>query len=224
MHSAWSNVLSRLPDNSSSGARRPLTSRQAGWAQALARLLLRTKVTPNAISVAGMVFATLSGLAFALASDQPWLFLAGGCIVQLRLACNLLDGMVAVEGGRASATGSLFNEIPDRFADTVILVGFGIGGGEPLLGLGAALLAVFTAYLRALGASFGLGQDFSGPMAKQQRMAAVTLGTIAALVEGLLRQSTASVGICLWIIAVGTLLTSVRRVRRMAQLMEERGG
>ena len=37
--------------------RRPLKSRQTGWAGALARLLLRTPLTPNAVSLAGIGFA-----------------------------------------------------------------------------------------------------------------------------------------------------------------------
>ena len=46
------------------------------------------------------------------------LLLAALCI-QLRLVCNLLDGMVAVEHGKGSPSGPIWNELPDRFADVL---------------------------------------------------------------------------------------------------------
>jgi phosphatidylglycerophosphate synthase len=51
-------------------------------------------------------------------------FGAAACI-QFRLLCNLLDGMVAVEGGKGSVTGPIYNEAPDRIADVLILIGAG---------------------------------------------------------------------------------------------------
>jgi phosphatidylglycerophosphate synthase len=42
---------------------------------------------------------------------------ATAACIQLRLLCNLLDCMVAIEGGKSAPTGALFNEMPDRFAD-----------------------------------------------------------------------------------------------------------
>lgn len=40
--------------------------------------------------------------------------------IQCRLLCNLFDGMVAVEGGKSTPSGELFNDIPDRVADPLI--------------------------------------------------------------------------------------------------------
>lgn len=202
--------------------RRPLASRGTRWAQGLARALLRTRATPNAISATGVGFAALGGLAFAFAPRHPWLFLAGALLVQFRLLCNLLDGMVAVEGGRGSPTGALFNEIPDRLEDSVLLVGFGYAAGLPALGFTAALLAVLTAYLRAFGASLGLGQDFGGPMAKPQRMAALTVGGVLAFAEALFAFTFYVPLAVLAAIALGTAWTCGRRTRRMARLLHER--
>ncbi|MFT8209500.1 MAG: lysophospholipid acyltransferase family protein [Symbiopectobacterium sp.] len=57
----------------------------------------------------------------------------------------------------------------------MLLLGVGYGvllfPYAPLLGWGAALLALATAYIRLLGGTCGLVQRFSGPMAKQHRMA-----------------------------------------------------
>ena len=39
----------------------------------------------------------------------------------LRLWLNMLDGMVALASGKASRTGEIVNELPDRISDVVIL-------------------------------------------------------------------------------------------------------
>ena len=45
------------------------------------------------------------------------------CGMQLRLLCNLFDGMVAIEGGFKTKAGEIFNELPDRFSDAFIFIG-----------------------------------------------------------------------------------------------------
>jgi phosphatidylglycerophosphate synthase len=215
--------------------RRPLRSR--GWPcfQRLAARIAESGVTPNAISVGSVLAAIVAGGCLAATSHvesdlyRRALWLAGAVCIQLRLIANLLDGMVAVEGGKASAVGELYNEVPDRVSDPAILVGAGFGvGGSPMLGFAAALVAVFVAYVRAIGASVGVGQVFLGPFAKQQRMALMTLTCLAcaAFPAGLqpVHQET-QLGIpaaALFIICVGGLATSVRRLRVIAARMRQR--
>ena len=202
--------------------RRPLASRSTSWAQGLAKLLLKTSATPNAVSATGIGFAALGGVAFGYGPQHPWLFLVGALMVQLRLLCNLLDGMVAVEGGRGSPTGALFNEIPDRFEDSFLLIGFGYGCGHPELGYVSAILAVMTAYLRAFGASLSFGQDFRGPMAKPQRMAALTVGGVIAFLEAMLFGSLYSPIIILAVVIAGTAWTCARRIGAMSARLKDR--
>lgn len=156
---------------------------------------------------------------FDLGPPRLW-FVIGAVCVQLRLLANMLDGMVAIESGQASAVGELYNEIPDRVADAVIFIGFGYAiGSSEVLGYVAAILAVFTAYVRAMVQVAGGPSDFCGPMAKPQRMFLVT---IAALFCGLapttwLPQLADGQGIpagCLTIIIVGCVYTSIRRLTR----------
>src|SRR5437870_1645970 len=100
--------------------RRPLKTRQRAWAQALARTLTRARVAPNAISMASLLFAMAAGLCLAWTAKaqglaRPILFLGAAACIQLRLLCNMLDGMVAVEGGKRTVFGEIFNDMPDRF-------------------------------------------------------------------------------------------------------------
>ena len=199
-------------------SRRPLKSRSSGWARSLAAALARTSVTPNQISLASVVLAAIGAAALAV-SGAPWALLTCALCIQLRLLCNLLDGMVAVEGGKGSAVGGLYNEIPDRIADSAFIVAAGYAAGPAWLGWCAALLAVTTAYIRALGGALGLAQDFRGPMAKQQRMAVLTAACVLGAVEEYLRHSQYALRAALWLIAVGALLTCVTRTRALAQAL-----
>ena len=73
---------------------------------ASAALLARRDVAPNTISCASVAFAALAGVAFLALRFAPSpyaqaaLFLVAIGGIQGRLVCNLLDGMVAIEGGR----------------------------------------------------------------------------------------------------------------------------
>lgn len=203
--------------------RRPLATRQAGWAQRLAAALARTSITPDQISGLSMLFA-VSGAAL-LACWPTWLGLLDAAVcVQLRLLCNLLDGMVAVEGGKGSAVGKLWNELPDRVADSVLILALGYACGAPWLGWLGALLAMATAYVRAVGGTLGFAQDFRGPQAKPQRMAVLTGACIIAAALSLAGQPALAVR-ALWlaatIIAAGSLLTCVRRTRAIAQRLRQ---
>ena len=77
----------------------------------------------------------------------------------------------------------LYNEVPDRVADSLFIVALGYAIGIPWLGWLGALAAAVTAYIRVVGGTFGLAQDFRGPMAKQHRMAAMTIGCLLGIVE-----------------------------------------
>lgn len=204
--------------------RRPLASRDTGWAKTLTRWLAASPVTPNQISMASMGFAALAGLAFwqaggAEGAARAVLLVLGAVCVQLRLLCNLLDGLVAVEAGKGSPDGAFWNEFPDRIADILILVGLGYGAGLPALGFAAAGFAVLTAYVRELGRACGQSADFSGPMAKPHRMAAVTAAAVLSLFEPLWSGRGEVLTIALWLIALGTLLTALRRAARLVKAL-----
>ncbi len=212
-------------------SRRPLATRDKAWARALARAVGRTRIRPNWISMLSVGFATAAGVCL-WASGRAWgverivALLLAAAAIQLRLLCNLLDGMVAMEGGKKSRTGDIFNDLPDRFADLLILVplGYALDGQmfSHELGWLAGVLAVLTAYVRMLGGSLGLKQDFSGPMAKQQRMAVMTAACVLACFEPLLHWRGVVMELALIVIVAGCVATLVRRTIRLARELESR--
>ncbi len=211
--------------------RRPIQARNTTWAAALAGWLVRRGIRPNTISLFSVVFAALAGAAFAFTprvspSAAATLFVVGAIGAQLRLLCNLFDGMVAIEGGRRTKSGEVFNELPDRFADLFILVGCGYAAdavtGGVALGWLAGSLAVVTAYARAMGAAAGLGQCFLGPMAKQHRMAIVTVAALAAAGAEFMGWAAKLMAIALALIALGALVTIIRRTTWVVRGLEAR--
>lgn len=207
--------------------RRPLKSRGTAWAAVAARGALATGLSADGVSVLGIVVSLIGAAALVAGFAAPWHFLIGAAAVQLRLLCNMLDGMVAVEGGRKSLYGAIYNELPDRLEDSLLLVAAGYAAGPGLglvlvLGLTAALLAAICAYVRLLGGTLGLPQDFSGPQAKPHRMFVLTLGLLAAFLAALAGSDPGRwLLVALIVICVGTLLTIIRRTLRIAGRLRE---
>lgn len=214
--------------------RRPIASRASGWAGALAAGLARNGVSPDVISAMSLAFAFLGFGAFAVsgisegAARVLWLGLAA-VMIQLRLLANLLDGMVAVEHGKGGPHGPIWNELPDRFADALFLVGAGYGAVVsgpnigPALGWLCAVLAVVTAYVREMGRGLGFEANFAGPLAKPQRMALLTAVAVVSMFEGLWGWQGDALIWGLALIAAGTAFTVFRRTRALARALRDRG-
>lgn len=213
--------------------RRPLATRNAALSRRCATWLADRGVSPNTISVVGMIFGIAAGAFFLLTDVFPersqLFWIVGAVSVQLRLLGNMFDGMVAILQERASAVGELYNEIPDRVSDAVTLIGFGFAlGSSSWLGLVAALLAVLTAYVRAMGKVAGAHQEFCGPMAKPQRMFLVTIMALFLGFGGdsLLGESGTLGPLTipawtLWVIIAGCLVTVVRRLTRIGEVLRK---
>lgn len=188
-------------------------------------------ISPNAISLTSVGFALAAGLCLAgtirvEGMTRALLFVAAAACIQLRLLCNMLDGMVAVEGGKRTVYGEIFNDMPDRFADVAILVGAGYSIGSQAwaheLGWAGATLAVITAYIRLLGGSMGVTQYFLGPMAKPHRMALLTAACILSTFENSMGLGGRTIAYALVIMILGMLVTCLRRTARIVADLKRR--
>src|SRR5207245_5309073 len=209
--------------------RRPIATRNRKWAQSATTWLASRNVSPNAISIAGMFACIAAGVALGLTSVEYnrvfWLIAALGA--QLRLTANMLDGMVALLSGRASKTGELYNEIPDRVSDAAVFIGAGCAwGGNVALGYIATILSIFTAYIRAAGKIAGAPNEFCGPMAKQHRMLVITLICLYLAITPrswqMITLNESQIGVMtlgLVIIIAGCAITVIRRVCRITRAL-----
>lgn len=216
--------------------RRPIKIRSNPMMVNLAKWLSQKNVTPNHISLLSMIPAFIAMIALALwqVSALLWvqilLLIIAIAGIQLRLLCNLVDGMVAIEGGKVTPAGELFNEVPDRVSDTFFFIGLGLSLISPFnhdisyglsLGLLAALFAAFTAYVRVLGVSMGTPAFFSGPFAKQHRMALMTLSIIATIIGLFFQMSTEFLWLAIIIIIAGSFITTLRRLIEIYQFKND---
>ncbi|GAA0820982.1 CDP-alcohol phosphatidyltransferase family protein [Colwellia asteriadis] len=200
--------------------RRPLKVRELTLMTNIAKWLSKKDITPNQISISSVFFALFAGTVLLVVNSggNIWLMWLAALFIQCRLLCNLFDGMVAMEGGKSTASGELFNDIPDRIADPLILVPAGYlltgfsWGAE--LGWLAGILAVMTAYVRTLASSMGAPTLFTGPMAKQHRMALITIALLLSPLEHLLFSTPGYLLLMvLVIICLGSLITIYNRTR-----------
>jgi phosphatidylglycerophosphate synthase len=220
-------VLGSVPE------RRPIITRDWQVSKLIANWLVQKGISPNTISLAGMAAGIAAGCALPLTGHTGFVragFIAAILGIVIRGMGNVLDGMVAVQGGRACPIGELFNEVPDRVADVVILIGAGYARGSVvLLGYLAALAAVLTAYVRAQGRALGAPQEFCGPMAKPQRMLMILgLALFCAVLPTSWQPSIdvaglklGAFGLGLIVITVGGFWTCWRRLRRIARRLSK---
>ena len=114
------------------------------------RELVRTPVTPNALTLAMIVVGL--GAAFAVAWPGVWTAVAAVIAVQVYLLLDCVDGEVARWTGRTSAGGVYLDRLGHHVVEgsVVVALGFRAGGGPSTeaswwftLGAVAALLVVY---------------------------------------------------------------------------------
>jgi phosphatidylglycerophosphate synthase len=138
---------------------------------------VRLGIHPNLVSYSSIVASSAAGLCFWQAGTVPALLIPAVGFCYLRLWLNMLDGMVALASGKASRTGEIANELPDRFSDVIVFVGVAHSGlCHPLGGYWVAIFALMVAYVGTLGQAVGVQREFSGVMAKPWRMVALHVG------------------------------------------------
>jgi archaetidylinositol phosphate synthase len=114
----------------------------------LVRPLAKLRVTPNMLSIAGLIF----GIALYLNAQNPW---AIGLLVA-SLLCDGIDGSLAIITNKASKWGAALDSILDRTTELFwVLTFISIGGNEYIV-IGAAVLAFAQEYLRARAGGLGL--------------------------------------------------------------------
>jgi CDP-L-myo-inositol myo-inositolphosphotransferase len=86
----------------------------------LSRLLLRTRLTPNQVTVASFLLAMMGAAALATADSRWWI--AAGLLIQLASIVDGCDGEIARAKLLQSNRGAWFDTLMDRYAD----IGIGI--------------------------------------------------------------------------------------------------
>ena len=169
---------------------------------ALRPVAQRLHGSPDAITAAGVTAAAAAAVVLATMTGAVAAAVVAALLV-VRLACANLDGQVARSLGTASPRGALANEVGDRVADLLPLLGLWAAGASSALVLLAAIASSAPSWVSLAARSAGLEQRLqSGPMGKVERCAAVALAPVVG--------SLVSCGV----LVLGGALTIAVRLRR----------
>jgi phosphatidylglycerophosphate synthase len=212
-------------------SQRPIAKMFRHTGKGATNLCVRLGIHPDAISYLSILAALAAALCFWKSGRNALLLIIAPLFCYLRLWFNMLDGMVAVAAGKASARGEIVNDLPDRISDVIIFAGVAHSGlMNPVIGYWAAILSLFAAYVGLFGQAFGKQREFGGIMSKPWRMVALGLGAWAMFVylwwSNQWMDRTESVPpildwTCLVIIA-GCLQTIIVRLKRIMRGLQNR--
>jgi len=163
--------------------------------------LARLRVSPNFLTVAGLLISISAGVCLA----QGW-FVAAACMLIAASACDILDGAVARTGKTITPFGAFLDSTLDRCSDFAIYIGISVHFARSgnyvtaLLALGAMAAAFLVSYTRARAECL-IKLCKAGFFARPERLGFL----IGAL---FFNQLPAAV----WLLAVGAAWTAVVRI------------
>ena len=177
----------------------------------LARGLSASRVSPNALTLIGLLPAVGAGLAFAGGMVR-----LGGVLIAISGLFDLLDGLVARLGKMQTTFGALLDSTLDRFAEIAVFIGLAVLFRDTatlygvMLALGGSLV---VSYVRARAE--GLGSECEGGMLQRpERLIIILLGALMGI--GFLKWA-------IWIVAVLGNATAIERLLRVRRRMHAAG-
>ena len=187
----------------------------------LGKMLARTPITPNAVTVIGTVGVAGRALGlFPIGELFPGAFT---CTIFVFL--DMLDGVLARLKGTSGTWGAFLDSTMDRIADAGIFSGLVIwffrGGHDPLLGgvsLFCLVAGILVSYTKARAEGLGLRCDV-GLIERPERM---LISLIAVGVSGLGVPYILNVG--LWALAAGSAFTFGQRVHAVYRAARPQAG
>ena len=115
---------------------------------AIVKPLAKLKVTPNSLSISGLIF----GVFLYLNAEAKWAAL----LLVASLICDGIDGSLAIITGKASKWGAALDSILDRITEVFWALAFISIGADERLVITALILASAQEYLRARAGGLGL--------------------------------------------------------------------
>jgi phosphatidylglycerophosphate synthase len=182
-----------------------------GVLEPLARGLLALGVTPNTLTLMGIVPAVAAGVVFAGGMVRT-----GGVLVGISGLFDLLDGLVARVGNKQTRFGALLDSTLDRFAEIAVFIGLAVLFRETFALYGVVLAmggSLMVSYVRARAEGLGCVCEV-GMLQRPERFIILLLGALLGV--SFLKWA-------IWIIAVMANATAVERLIRMRASMGPAG-
>ncbi len=139
-------------------------------------------VTPNMVTVLGILVSFASAACFYYGASSPSLLLAAGALILLSGLFDAIDGVIARTTGKVTVFGGFFDSVSDRYADAVILTGVTLGGlCNPIVGFAALIGSLMVSYTRSRAESAGVAMAGVGIAERAERMIILAAATFAAV-------------------------------------------
>ena len=160
-----------------------LKQRAQLWFTSEAKMLHNLGLTPNQVSILGIILAVLSAITYwqwklnsLLLILAPLLMLASGLL-------DALDGALARLYGEATNFGGFFDSLLDRYADAVIICGIILGGlTDVTWGLAALMGSLLVSYARARAEAAGVKMESVGLAERAERLVLLALASFLSFV------------------------------------------
>ncbi len=153
--------------------------------------LARTRVTPNALTAAGITLCAAAAVVVFFAHERPWLlYWLAAVLFVVGSVLDILDGALARHGGKATPFGAFVDSISDRVSEgfvlTAIALVFARDGNDVAVGFTIAAMAgsFLVSYARAKAELLGLRGDI-GLGGRAERVVVITAGLVFAPWGGL---------------------------------------
>ena len=173
-----SAVLHRVKDGYTTGAR-TLASRSIVG-------LARTRVTPNALTTAGVSLCLTASVLVFFESRSPWLFYWVGAVTfVVGSILDILDGALARAGGKTTPFGAFIDSTTDRIGEGAMLGAIALifhRHDHPValaLTFAAVSGSFLVSYTRARAEALGLRGDV-GLGSRAERVVVITAGLVLA--------------------------------------------
>lgn len=149
----------------------------------LVNLMHAYRITANALSVASLCCAAISGIAYFFAYDSTLALASALAFLLLNGLLDGLDGALARKMGTATKYGDFLDHVIDRYADVFIISGIFMGG-YLRADLGALVITgvLLASYLGTQAQAVGVGRIYGGIMGRADRMVVLGLATCVTLV------------------------------------------
>jgi archaetidylinositol phosphate synthase len=155
-----------------------LKQRVQSWLTSEAALLHRLGLTPNHVSIIGLIFALLSAVAYWQWTRNPLLLILAPLLMLASGLFDALDGAIARIYGEATKFGGFFDSLLDRYADAIILYGIILGGLTNITwGFAALIGSLLVSYARARAEAAGAKMESVGLAERAERIVLLALAS-----------------------------------------------
>lgn len=174
------------------------------------KLLEATKIHPNVVTVAGLLFSILSGYLFW----KGYFGFAGWALI-LSGACDVLDGRLARNTRQNSPFGALFDSTVDRYSEIAVFIGLAAFFNSiyiTMVIIMAIAGSLLTSYVRARAEGLDLECKI-GLMQRPERITFIaTAAILGGLVDSVIHKEYFVMKLALFLIALLANITVIQRV------------